>query len=144
MIAPIPGIKPEEKADDRSPADGADGYSPFLPARQKIRELGLDDFEDGLLHAQKDFAHSEQPHDHRDEADPVVEVLDPEGKTGRPPHRVHADHGQQKAEKRHDESGQKRTSGQTGYQGQADHQEGEDLGRPETQGETGQGQGRRP
>ena len=111
MIAPTPGIRPEEEADAGAASDGADRAAPLLARGQQRGEVGLDHLAIGLLDGEQDLGDAEQAHHDGNEADAVVEARDAEGEARRAAHRIDADHGDQQPEHGHGEAGEQRASG---------------------------------
>ena len=143
MMAPTPGIRPSTKPTTvpRPMAPQERRHSSRLG--QQRPQLAAIACAARALGREQDLADPEQAHDHRDEADAVVEVRDAEGEARGAAHGVDAEHRQQQAQHGHEERGQEDAPCETDDQAKSQQHEGEELRRPEAEGDSRQRQ-RRP
>ena len=101
ITAPTPGMSPSTKpmTVPRPIAPVERFHSSRLGHRPLI--FVSTTWRNGDFEHEQDLGHAEEPHDHRHEAEAVVELGDAEGEARRAAHRIDADQREQQPEDRH-------------------------------------------
>ena len=94
-----------------------------------------------LLDGEQDFGDAEQAHHDGNEAEAVIEARNAEREARSPAYGIDPDHGNQKPEYCHGESGEQRTAAEAGDEAEADQHQREEFRRTELQGHLRQRRG---
>ena len=130
----------DEEAQHGAAADGADRLAPLFPRRKQLAKTRLlHEGRRGLARGDEHLGEPEEPDRERHDPDAVAQLDHAKGEAKIARHLIDAHHSEHEPERRHGEGLDHRSAAHVGEHEQPQEEQGEVLGRPQAEGEVGQG-----